>query len=180
MKVEQWGKDYNYFSEREERREKYRERNISVWNKYSWVPLAASQFGTCPLPTHVHWVRINKTPFCFRLVLNPLSDNSHGFLWFWFFFLTFIYFICREREVEKYQCVLSSHTSPTGDLAHSWGMCPDWEMNRQPFGLQAGVHSTGPHQLGLWRLVFRNVLGHLWCANCFYLIEILFILERRE
>ena len=25
-------------------------------------------------------------------------------------------------------------------------MCPDWESNRQPFGLQAGTQSTKPHQ----------------------------------
>ena len=35
---------------------------------------------------------------------------------------------------------------PTGDLAGSPGMCPDWESNLQPFGLQAGTQSTEPHQ----------------------------------
>ena len=54
-----------------------------------------------------------------------------------------------EREGEKHQCVVASHTPPTGDLAHSPGMCPDWESNWRPFGLQAGVHplshtSQGP------------------------------------
>ena len=34
-----------------------------------------------------------------------------------------------EREGEKHQCVLASHGSPTGDLAHNPGMCPDWESN---------------------------------------------------
>ena len=32
-----------------------------------------------------------------------------------------------EREREKHEC--ASHTSPTGDLAHNPGMCPDWESN---------------------------------------------------
>ena len=42
-----------------------------------------------------------------------------------------------EREGEKRQYVVASHTSPTGDLAHNPGMCPDWESNQQPFGSQA-------------------------------------------
>ena len=34
------------------------------------------------------------------------------------------------------------------DLAHNPGMCPDWESNQRPFGLQAGAQSTEPHQPG--------------------------------
>ena len=67
----------------------------------------------------------------------------------------FYIFIFRERgkkgeiEGEKHQCVVASHTPPTGDLACNPGMCPDWESNQQPFGLQAGTQSTEPHQPGL-------------------------------
>ena len=32
--------------------------------------------------------------------------------------------------------MVASHVAPTGDLACNPGMCPDWESNRQPFGLQ--------------------------------------------
>ena len=35
-----------------------------------------------------------------------------------------------EREGEKHQHVVASHTPPTGDLACNPGMCPDWESNR--------------------------------------------------
>ena len=45
----------------------------------------------------------------------------------------------------KHQCVVASHAPPTGDLAHSPGMCPDWESNQQPFDSQAGSQSTEPH-----------------------------------
>ena len=38
---------------------------------------------------------------------------------------------------------------PTQDLACDPGMGPDWESDRQPFGLQAGPQSTEPHQPGL-------------------------------
>ena len=41
-----------------------------------------------------------------------------------------------EKEGEKHQCVVASHMAPTGDLACNPGMCPDWEENRQRFGLQ--------------------------------------------
>ena len=35
---------------------------------------------------------------------------------------------------------------PTRDLAHNPGMDPDWELNQQTFGSQAGTQSTEPHQ----------------------------------
>ena len=54
-----------------------------------------------------------------------------------------------EREGEKHHCVVASYTPTTGDLAYNPGMCPDWELNQQPFGLQAGAQSTEPHQPGL-------------------------------
>ena len=40
-------------------------------------------------------------------------------------------------------------TPPTGDLVCNPGICPDWELNRLPFGSQADAQSTEPHQLGL-------------------------------
>ena len=42
----------------------------------------------------------------------------------------------RRREGKKHQCVVASHMAPTGDLAYNPGMCPAWELNWQPFGLQ--------------------------------------------
>ena len=38
--------------------------------------------------------------------------------------------------------------SPTGNLVFNLGMCPDWESNWRPFGLQAGTKSIEPHQPG--------------------------------
>ena len=54
----------------------------------------------------------------------------------------------RGKEGEKHQCVVASHMPPTGDLAYNPDMCPDWESNQLPFGLQAGTQSTEPHQPG--------------------------------
>ena len=53
-----------------------------------------------------------------------------------------------ERGGEKHQCMAASWVLPTGDPAHNPGMCPDWESNQRPFGLQAGTQSTEPHQSG--------------------------------
>ena len=44
-----------------------------------------------------------------------------------------------ERKGEKHEHVVASHAPPTGDLACSPGICPDWESNQRPFGLQAGA-----------------------------------------
>ena len=30
-----------------------------------------------------------------------------------------------EREGDEHQCVVASHVTPTGDLAHNPGICPD-------------------------------------------------------
>ena len=51
-----------------------------------------------------------------------------------------------EREVEKHQCVVTSHMPLTGDLACNPDMCPDQGSNWQPFGLQASTQSTEPHK----------------------------------
>ena len=52
--------------------------------------------------------------------------------------------------------MVASHVLPTGDLASNPGMCPDWESNQRPFGLQAGTQSTEPHQPGLQ---IKNFVG---------------------
>ena len=61
---------------------------------------------------------------------------------FLFFFYRFYLFIFRERrrEGEKHQCVVASHTPPTGDLARNPSLCPDQESNQQPFGSQFGTN----------------------------------------
>ena len=35
------------------------------------------------------------------------------------------------RKRKKHQCVVASHTPPTGDLAHNPGMRPNWGPNQQ-------------------------------------------------
>ena len=72
-----------------------------------------------------------------------------------FLFKRFYLFNFRGKGMEKERERNSSVWLP---LAHpllgTWpthnpGMCSDWELNLQPFGLQAGNQSTEPHQPGL-------------------------------
>ena len=53
----------------------------------------------------------------------------------------------KEKERERNISVWLPLVCPLlGDLAHNPGMCPDWESNCKPFGLQACAQSTEPHQ----------------------------------
>ena len=84
-------------------------------------------------------------------------DQDIGVLQATIFFKDFIYLFLEEekggREGEKHQCVVASHAPPTGDLAWNPGMCPDWESNWGPFGLQASTQSTELHQSGRYYLL---------------------------
>ena len=45
-----------------------------------------------------------------------------------------------ERDGEKHQCVVASHTPPTGDQACNPGMRPDWKSNQRPFGRRPALN----------------------------------------
>ena len=81
------------------------------------------------------------------------SNNTYVWTDMFIFFKVYIYLFLErgwegKREGEKHQCVVASHAL-YGDLAHDPGMCPDWESNWWPFGLQAGAQCTELHQPGL-------------------------------
>ena len=52
------------------------------------------------------------------------------------------------------------------DLAHNPGVCPDWELNWRPFGLQAGAQSAESHQPGL----LHHTLKQLFKSELAFLI----------
>ena len=98
----------------------------------------------------------------FNVLWQYSLSFTHGFLrvyifWSLFFFKKDYLFIYVAREGEKQPCVVASYVSPTGDLAHNPGMCPDWESNWRPLGLQAGAQSTEPHGPGLFFDLLKSV-----------------------
>ena len=75
-----------------------------------------------------------------------------------FFFKDFIFNLLSEREEggrkrgrETLMCERNGNNCcrpPTGDLAYTRGMCPEWESDQRPFSSQACTQSTEPHQPG--------------------------------
>ena len=73
----------------------------------------------------------------------------------------------RNRGRETSVCGCLSPASYWG-LGQNTGMCPGWESNQQPFGLQASTRSTEPHQP---RLSYQPYLAsvasiYTWLLNC--------------
>ena len=64
-----------------------------------------------------------------------------------------------ERETIDW---FSSTCAPAGDQIHNLGMCPDWELNLQPFGVWDDVPTnwaTRPgHNTILLTLLYRRPL----------------------
>ena len=67
----------------------------------------------------------------------------------------------RERNIPMWEThrLVASQMPPTEALARNPGMCPDWESNWQPFGLQAGAQSSEPHQPGPFILYIPGSLA---------------------
>ena len=85
---------------------------------------------------------------------------------FFFVFLIFYLFIYlekgegREKEREKNFYVrekqLPLSCPPTGDLAGHPGMCPDPELNQQPFAFRDDTQPPEPHQSGLDNIFLKG------------------------
>ncbi|KAF6099814.1 hypothetical protein HJG60_011545 [Phyllostomus discolor] len=94
------------------------------------------------------------TPHCPRPFQPELIMTSRSILQLcpYIFSDILLIFIFRKREKEgerkgeKHQCVVASHTPPTGDLAGNPGSHPGWESNLRLFSSQASTQSTEPHQ----------------------------------
>ena len=81
------------------------------------------------LRTHVLW-SLCHVAYCF---VFSLAEHR------------FVVLVIKERERERNINEWFPLTRPllgTGDLAGNPGICPDWESNLRPFGLQASTQST--------------------------------------
>ena len=74
---------------------------------------------------------------------------------FFFFFTDFIYLFIfsergreGEREGEKHQCVVASHTPPTGDLATTQACALPGNQTCHPLVLRLALNPLDPHQPG--------------------------------
>ena len=72
-----------------------------------------------------------------------------------------------ERNVDQ---LVASPTPPTGDLAHNLGMCPDWELNHQPWVCRLVLNplshssqswTTLKILTAPWRLVSHCIFGEI-------------------
>ena len=91
-------------------------------------------------------------------------DKGEGNTFFKRLYLFIYLFLERGREGEKegenHQCVVASQPPPTGDLAHNPGLCPDWESNWRPFGLQSDnplSHTNQGNILHLKKKITNNL-----------------------
>ena len=80
-----------------------------------------------------------------------------------------------EREGEKHWFVVGPHVPLTGALAHNPGMCPDWELNQQPFASQSGAQSTEPYQPGPFiththTQIYIHIHTHIYFKDFIYLL----------
>ena len=145
-------------------RERGRERETDRHGCGGWstASCAHPDWGSNPKPRYVPWPRIKHGTFflVYGTTFQPTEPPGQGSS-IWFFLKVLFIYLFRERgregerEGEKHRCVVASHWSgninhaaPTGDLACNPGMCPDWESNQRPFGLQAGIQSTELRQPG--------------------------------
>ena len=110
----------------------------------------------------VKWVKVNICLFCHKkeLFSDPFLKK-----------ILFIYiFREREREGERERNIdvweihqlVASPMPPAGDPAHNPDMYPDWELNRQPFSLQAVAQATEPHQPGYEWITLKMLAKNFW------------------
>ena len=79
-----------------------------------------------------------------RSILPLMGKRTSGY----FFLFPYIYILN--------QCVVASHSPRAGDPVHNPGMCPAWEPNQCPFGLQASAQSTEPHHPGPFSIFLKE------------------------
>ena len=127
------------------------------------LPSGASALGLLsPAFLVLLWTNTYKYITFLYLIVSTINYIHIVFAFFFIFQILFISFLDqgegREKERQKNINVWLPLVLPTGNLSCNPGLCSDWELNRQPFGLQAGTQCTESHQPGL-QLLLKSVKG---------------------
>ena len=137
-------KIFHLFLERGERRDKEKEKNISVW-----LPLTCPLLGTWP-ETQACALTGNRIgdPLLCRLVLSPLSHTSQGLL-----------IDCREEGNQR------ERETPTREkhLSVASYKCPDWKSNSPPSGGQNDTPTICSYSFdSRWCESSQEIPANLW------------------
>ena len=117
---------------------------------------------------HLLWA---SAPYTMRSI-SSLMRYQLRCLTHFFFKILFIFPQRGEgRERRKHQCVVVSHATSTRDLVRNPGICPDWESDQPPFGLQADAQSTELHQPGLAHFFNRAVCLLMSFKSSLYILD---------
>ena len=107
---------------------------FQAWYIYLFLALGLTKIKNFNFKYYIFILRVLEITGLSCIVRYKVSFQNKYFIEKCFF-KDFIYLFLErgregEREGEKHQCVVASWVSPTGDLAHNPGMCPDWESNQ--------------------------------------------------
>ena len=82
---------------------------------------------------------------------------------------TFFFIAFRERKEGRETLMRKRSTdwflptsTWTGDWTHNPGMCPNWELNPQPFGYRMMFQPTESHQSGPFK---KGEMSPSWCRS---------------
>ena len=108
---------------------------LPMWNK----PIL------CSTPSTSLDTSLDVCGFCSSIIVGLPFSSIHMVLFFFKDFICFYLFVFREEMGgrKRGRDVVASHThTPYWGPGPHPGMCPDWELNRWPFGSQAHAQST--------------------------------------
>ena len=87
---------------------------------------------------------------CLECLSSSLLHHTHTHIYVFFKDFNYLFLERGKGRGKERERNISVWLPLMYNLLGTWplGMCPDWESNKRPLGLQAGTQSTEPHQPG--------------------------------